>query len=74
MRRGEKKIKKKTGRPARGAGHRMTHGPSEHIKKKKKNKKNFKIKKKKKKKNTLNKTIDTLEAYIKFGTKLFHLT
>jgi hypothetical protein len=36
MRRGKKKIKKKTGRPARGGGHRMTLDPSEHFKKKKK--------------------------------------
>jgi hypothetical protein len=34
MRRGKKKIKKKTGRPARGGGHRMTLDPSEHFKKK----------------------------------------
>jgi hypothetical protein len=45
MRRGKKKIKKKTGRPARGGGHRMTLDPSEHFKKKiKKNKKNLKTK------------------------------
>jgi hypothetical protein len=48
MRRGKKKIKKKTGRPARGGGHRMTLDPSEHFKKKKlkkkiKNKKHFEI-------------------------------
>jgi len=45
MRRGKKKIKKKTGRPARGGGHRMTLDPSEHLKKKYKNtKKNLKTK------------------------------
>jgi hypothetical protein len=43
MRRGKKKIKKKTGRPARGGGHRMTLDPSEHFKKKK-YKKNLKTK------------------------------
>jgi len=37
---GEKKIKKKTGRPARGGGHRMTLDPSEHFIFKKKQKKN----------------------------------
>jgi hypothetical protein len=42
MRRGKKKILKKTGRPARGGGgHRMTLDPSEHFKKKKIQKKKF---------------------------------
>jgi len=46
---GKKKIKKKTGRTARGSGNRMTLDPYEHYKKKKIKKKNKKKKKKKKK-------------------------